>query len=195
MAILSKSSICVKCYFNVYSKSSSRVTTGGSFAALRMTAFGVCAEYVGNAFFLFLRALYGFRLCRLGWRRSGHEAHPQHGLALCRRRFWPLLLLFSFAARTALVFAAGAASAASAGAAAAAPGTAQGKDRQCQKRCDSQKEQHVPHVHPITPRRISTARTSRVTSQATRHCQTTTAAAHLRPISRRMEATAATQGV
>ena len=43
--------------------------------------------------------------------------------------------------------------------------------------------------------RIPMARTINATTQATTHCQITTLTAHLYPISRRMEAMAATQGV
>ena len=57
----------------------------------------------------------------------------------------------------------------------------------------SQKPMEAPPYE--RPNRRPMSCTSTAKTQARPHCHTTTMSAHLRPISRRMEATAATQGV
>ncbi len=56
-------------------------------------------------------------------------------------------------------------------------------------------DDEVPEAHAPNPRARPARWKSRVTTHAVRHCQRTTPTAHFGPISRRMDATAATQGV
>ena len=122
--------------------------------------------------------------------RNAGDGVPYRTQACCATNF-SLSLLFFF-----LLPASPGAAVAAAAAAAAAADADDAQHGQRHRREKDGDQHDIPDIHGhITPSSSKITRTISATIQATTHCQTTTPKAQRRPISRRMEATAATQGV